>query len=342
MTGAGFMHRQATVGAPAGEERMLCGALHPPEPTEKLPPPLNIDAKIIAATSNAAVAVAFEGINTSPSVQQPVPSSVSTDCQSAASAAVITMLNPPHWLPSEISLLHLGSGWPGHGGSVDKLPPPSSNYSDPLRSRCAHVPPACQIAEPLSWSPLEDERLAIEAVRAAEIKAAESADAMQRNIDAERRAAAKKRLQVAGSKVAKGLGRDAESLTPEHLGHDEIKDCMVDHDQSEPKPGAAADDVSHTHAAQAEEAFADAGGSLSEAEVGSFAFEGGWCVPCALCPVFSVNETFLNQVLWHHCQQYEARSRHYVVQRWQQLQVRPQKHLSRAGFLTASQRGVVQ
>jgi hypothetical protein len=55
----------------------------------------------------------------------------------------------------------------------------------------------------MSWSPLEDERLAIEAAKAAEIAAAAVAEEAKQNADAERRAAAKKRLQLAGSKVAK-------------------------------------------------------------------------------------------------------------------------------------------
>ncbi len=268
MTGAGLMHRLDGCGAPGGFERMMCGALYPPMPPEKVPSP---------ATS----AVAAEAPTKMISIQQPVPSGESACCPSAASPSIISMLHPHQWLPSEISLLHLGSGWLGHGGSVDKLLPPSSNFSDPMRSSSAPLPPACQLAEPLSWSPLEDERLAIEAATAAGIKAAELADANQRKIDAERRAAAKKRLQLSGSKADKGLGRDAEISILDDQDHDGIMDCDVDRDLD--GPIASAFDGPQAYAPEPNEPHADACGPLSVAEVGSFTLEGGWYVSCASC-----------------------------------------------------------
>jgi hypothetical protein len=178
------------------------------------------------------------------------------------------MLHPPLWLPSEISLLHLGAGWLVHGGLVDCLPPPAANFSEPLRTTWALVPPACCLADPLSWSPLEDERLAIESARAAEIAAAKRSDEVRRNIDDERRAAAKKRLQLGGTKVVKGLEGDMEPSTPEPLQHVEQQDGNVE------------DSLAQSHSAEADstDTFAEAGGALSVVEVGSFVLEDGWLV----------------------------------------------------------------
>jgi hypothetical protein len=264
---------------------MMCGAVHPPVPPQMLPPIPNVDRAAMATTSADAAAV----LSVSPSPQLPAPSLASPVLQSLASAAVINMLHPSHWLPSEISLLHLGSGWIGHGGSMQKLSPPHETFSLPLRTSCARVPPACQLAAPLSWSPLEDERLAVEAARAAERKAAEDADAAKQSIDAERRAAAKKRLQLAGSKVAKGMGRDDEPNTSDHQRqHLNPADCAL-HDLE----AASFVDQSHSDSAGADQDFADAGGWLSVAEVGSFAFEGGWYVAHRFCSTKSAFNTFI-------------------------------------------------
>jgi hypothetical protein len=274
---------------------MMCGALYPPAPPKAVPPP---------------AAVAAQEANKSSSIEQPGPSAEQSCLQS--SAAAIAMLHPPQWLPSEISMLHLGSGWSGHGGSVERLPSPSPNFSDPLRSRCAHLPTACQAAAPLSWSPLEDERLAIEAALAAEVAAAALAEATQRNKDAERRAAAKKRLQLAGAQVAQGLGRDIE-LSPQN--NDNHGHTL--HDSAAPVVGAPQE-------AEVDESFAIAGGALSVVEVGSFSLEGGWCDRCAhhLHRVaVGVVDTASNQVLRQCCQWHAPRPRHNVVQQWQQLQV---------------------
>lgn len=285
VTGAGFMYRQDGSNAPGGNERMMCGALYPPVPPETV-------------SSPTAATVAAEA-SKSPVIQQPVLSPELPGFQSGTT--IITMLHPRQWLPSEISLLHLGSGWPGHGGSVDKLPLPCCNFSEPLRSRCAHLPSACQMAEPLSWSPLEDERLAIEAAISAENAAAELAEATQRNMDVERRAAAKKRLQLTGSKVGKGLGRDAELSTQDKQDRDECRDCKVERylDDS----ATSAFDESQVHEAEIDESFA-ASVPLSVAEVGSFAFEGGWYVSCAPRLATGVTEIVPNQVLRFCCQRH--------------------------------------
>lgn len=294
MTGAGFMHRQPGSSAPGGIETMMCGAVHPPVPPQMLHPIPDVDRAAMATTSADAAAV----LNVSPSHHLPAHPLASPVLQSSASAAIINMLHPSHWLPSEISLLHLGSGWIGHGGSMEKLSPPIQTFSLPLRTSCARVPPACQLSAPLSWSPLEDERLAVEAARVAERKAAEDADAAKQSIDAERRAAAKKRLQLAGSKVAKGMGRDDEPENSDHpQQHPKAVDCALD------DPTAASFvDQSHQGANQD---FADAGGWLSVGEVGSFALEGGWYVVHRFCSAKSAFNTVLNQVL-RHCRGWHA------------------------------------
>jgi hypothetical protein len=276
---------------------MMCGAVHPPVPPQVLPPVPVVDRATMATTSADATAV----LNVSPSPQLPASSLKSPVLHSSVSAAVIKMLHPSHWLPSEISLLHLGSGWIGHGGSIQKLSPPHETFSLPLRTSCARVPPACQLAAPLSWSPLEDERLAAEAARAAERKAAEDADAAKQSIDAERRAAAKKRLQLAGSKVVKGMGRDDEPNTSDHQRqHLNPVDCALDDLEA-----ASFADHSHSDSAGTSQDFADAGGWLSVAEVGSFAFEGGWYVARQFCSTKSAFITVLNQVL-RHCRRWHA------------------------------------
>jgi hypothetical protein len=276
VTGAGLMHRQTGSTAPGGVECMTCGAVHPPVCPQKLPPIPGTDPVAVAATS-AAVTAAAKDLCASPLSNQ-LASSFSSPCmQPGSTAAIIDMLHPPQWLPSEISLLHLGSGWLGHGGSVDRLPPPSANFSDPLRTSCACVPPACQLDAPLSWSPLEDERLAVQAARAAEVKAAEDAEAAKRSIDAERRAAAKKRLQLAGAKVAKGMGKDHDPSTPGHQHQDAEQDGTADGTLDDLVAGSFVDQ-SQVDLSEADQAFADAGGALSVAEVGSFALEGGWYV----------------------------------------------------------------
>ncbi len=267
VTGAGLMHRQTGSSAPGGVESMTCGAVHPPVRPQKL----------AQATTSAAATVAAKDLCASPLSSQ-LASSVSSPCmQPESTVAIIDMLHPPLWLPSEISLLHLGSGWLGHGGSVDRLHPPSANFSDPLRTTCAGTPPACQLDAPLSWSPLEDERLAMQAARAAEMKAEEDAEAAKRSIDAERRAAAKKRLQLAGAKVAKGMGKDDDPSTPGHQYRDAEQQGNADGTLDDLVPSSFFDH-SQVDLAEADQAFAESGGALSVAEVGSFALEGGWYV----------------------------------------------------------------
>jgi hypothetical protein len=296
VTGAGFLHRQPGNGAPGGVECMICGALYPPLHPDKLPPPPTPDidsavsASAVAASAAAAVAIAARELGASPPSIHIPPSSLALPGSHAAAADVVAMLNPPLWLPSEISLLHLGAGWPVHGGAVDKLPPPPANFSLPLRERCARVRPACQLAEPMSWSPLEDERLAIEAAKVAEIAAAAVAEEAKQNADAERRAAAKKRLQLAGSKVAKGLGRCEPLcvfviLLLTHLAADRAQPQTEEQQQQDREDEAAvmlqeSRAESESESAAADAAFAEGGGGLSVAEVGAMALEGGWYVVC--------------------------------------------------------------
>lgn len=279
VTGAGLMHRQAGNPVLEGVELMMCGALHPPVPPQQPPPLHEVDFTLL----KAAAAVAEAAKTKQPALQQPAPSVASPDSQSSASALIISMLNPPLWLPSEISLLHLGAGWPVHGGLVDRLPPPPTNLSQPLRTTWALVPPVCRLADPLSWSPLEDERLAVESARAAKMAAAKRSEEAQRNMDNERRAAAKKRLQLAGAKVSQGMGRDAEPSTPEPLQQDEQRDGNVE------------DSLDQSHSAEDEnaDAFAEAGGALSVVEVGSFVLEDGWLVACGRS---SIHTEFCNQL----------------------------------------------
>lgn len=274
VTGVGLMHRQAGNPVLEGVELMLCGAVHPPVPPQQPPPRLDVDFTVLKAAEAAKTK--------QPALQQPPPSVASPDPQSSASALIVSMLNPPLWLPSEISLLHLGAGWPVHGGLLDRLPPPPANLSQPLRTTWALLPPACRLADPLSWSPLEDERLAVESARAAKMAAAKRSEEAQRNMDDERRAAAKKRLQLAGAKVAQGMGRDTEPSTAEAL------------QQQEQQDGNLEDPLHESHCAQVEngDALAEAGGALSVAEVGSFVLEDGWLVACGRS---SIHTEFCNR-----------------------------------------------
>jgi hypothetical protein len=266
VTGAGLMHRQAGSPVLEGVELMVCGAVHPPVPPQQPSGRLDVDFTALKAATAAAEAAKAK--------QQPPPSVASPDPQSSASALIVSMLHPPLWLPSEISLLHLGAGWPVHGGLVDRLPPPPANLSQPLRTTWALQPPACRLADPLSWSPLEDERRAVEAARAATLAAARQSEEAQRNKDDERRAAAKKRLQLAGAKVAQGMGRDTAPSTPEPLQQQQ--------EQEELQDGHVEDSLHESHCAQVEGGGALAeDGALSVAEVGSFVLEDGWLVACS-------------------------------------------------------------
>ena len=166
-------------------------------------------------------------------------------------------------------MLHLGRGWLSHGGVVERLPPPAVVFES-LRTKCARVPPACCLADPLSWTPLEDERLATEASRAAQSAAAALAAETKRNMEAERRAAAKQRLQHAGSTGSKGLSRDAEFSSTQLLGQD----------QAQTGGGTitadSAVDRSPADSAGSCEALSGAIVPLSVVEVGSFVLENGW------------------------------------------------------------------
>ena len=308
VTGAGLMHRQAGNPVLEGVEIMMCGALHPPVPPQQPPPLHEVDFTVL----KAAAAVAEAAKTKQPALQQPAPSVASPDSQSSASALIISMLNPPLWLPSEISLLHLGAGWPVHGGLVDRLPPPPANLSQPLRTTWALVPPVCRLADPLSWSPLEDERLAVESARAAKMAAAKRSEESQRNMDNERRAAAKKRLQLAGAKVAKGMGKDDDPSTPGHQHRDAQQQGNADGTLDDLVPSSFFDH-SQVDLAEADQAFAESGGALSVAEVGSFALEGGWYVISHFHFPINFYPLFLIQVLRHCCQRHAARSRNHVM-----------------------------
>jgi hypothetical protein len=95
-------------------------------------------------------------------------------------------------------------------------------------------------------------------------------------MDDERRAAAKKRLQLAGAKVAQGMGRDTAPSTPEPLQQQQQQQ------QEELQDGHVEDSLHESHCAQVEGGGALAeGGALSVAEVGSFVLEDGWLVACS-------------------------------------------------------------
>jgi hypothetical protein len=305
VTGAGLMRRHAGSSAPGGLECMTCGAVHPPVHQNKLQ---HLPDNDLTTVVSASAAVAAQCL---PASKQLAPSIAPPCSQPCATDAIIAMLRPPYWLPTEISLLQLGSGWLGHGGSLERPPPPPANISQPLRTTC-RAPPACQLDGPLSWSPLEDERLAMEAATAAGIKAADDAEAAKRSADAERRAAAKQRLQLAGAKVVKGLGKDDEPLTPEHQRQHADRDGKADAAERD-EVARAVVHPSQAHSAEADQAFADAGGALSAAEVGSFHLEGGWCVLSRFLFVIVFPTLALVQVLRQRRQRHAPWSRDHAV-----------------------------
>jgi hypothetical protein len=113
------------------------------------------------------------------------------------------------------------------------------------------------------------------------LAAAKQSEEAQRTMDDERRAAAKKRLQLAGAKVAQGMGRDTAPSTPEPLQQQQQQQ-QQQQEEEELQDGHVEDSLHESHCAQVEGGGALAeGGALSVAEVGSFVLEDGWLVACS-------------------------------------------------------------